>query len=254
MKHKIKFILSVALLNAIGNNLFAQTPATCPCSSGGPNLCATTAQELYNALYSPTPTAGQIIEICGTINLGEIDPSKFPFRIPDYVTLRGNYNLIDGTVIKFPYLYKKSYQCGIQNHTIAPPDDGEDFSGGGNTTNTSTGDLQAFAFTLGNGSHFEYIRLEGPKTDTKEESQFFPLLADQNANGTCVVSPASLLAAKQGLTSGLLPYFQSLPPLRGDFETIEDVKLFFYSKQKTQHSLKKTSLRGTKQSVRAETQ
>lgn len=100
----------------------AQTLSSCPCS--GP-LCVTNAQQLFNLLnplnIPPLVTSGQTITICGIINLGEIDPDKFPLTVPAYVTLQGDYDFFNynagihsGTTLKFPYLYKYGKQCGQQ--------------------------------------------------------------------------------------------------------------------------------------------
>ncbi|HNR21355.1 MAG TPA: hypothetical protein PKL45_15335, partial [Bacteroidia bacterium] len=208
-KFSVKFILVLWLFFFLGfkNPAFSQTP-NCWCS-GSANICVTTAQELYDALYQPVPQSGQIIEICGTINLGDpgIDAASFPWVVPAEVTLRGNYNFVEGTRILFPYRYRGGITCStqqrvvngevIQQHLPANEDEAIDLIMSG------TGPELAFVFTMQEGCRFENICLQGPKADFKEQFMAANLNPLTDPLSTCTID-LNRYAEKEGLMAGLL--------------------------------------------------
>ncbi|MBK7854743.1 MAG: hypothetical protein IPJ79_07370 [Bacteroidetes bacterium] len=193
---------------------FSQATCTSCLGTGTPNglyWCVTTATQLYEALVTGNGTAppiqpGGTVDICGTINLGEINPvlQPFPWDIPAGVTLQGNYDYVTGTRILFPYLYKGGVVCAYQlritpggevvEQTLpANEDDGIDMI-------LAAPDRIAYVFSLSEGSQFNNICLQGPKTDLKEQFMYFKMLPLMDQH--CAYYP-ELFNVKEGLSGGL---------------------------------------------------
>lgn len=118
MKNKILIIISL-LFQTSANKLLAQAQNCSACTNSGnaQYWCVSTATDLMHALdpgytghIEGDPFQQGIVDICGTINLGDLDPDKFPLVVPDHVTLQGNFNFYNynsgGTTINFHFYTK----------------------------------------------------------------------------------------------------------------------------------------------------
>ena len=156
MKNYFKVLLIVLIMST--TKIYSQ----CPCSGA---WCVTDAAGLLTKLTVSNPPPGTVINICGTINLGELTPDVFPLEIPQYVTLQGNYNLLGGTRIVFPYRYKYGKRCGMQftnaqSTTVSEdePDHHYDTEITPELLSMSSTDL-VFVFAMQKGSRFNNICL-----------------------------------------------------------------------------------------------
>lgn len=185
---------------------FNSSKAQCPC--GTSSYCADDAASLQSilsdpALLSATQASPITVYVCGTINLGEIDPTvhPFPWEIPQYVHLVGNNDFISGSRIVFPWRYRNTRRCGSQ---IIGDDEVERVLATDETDDPSLWpdllmmgpSFEAFAFAMQRGSQFNNICLQGPKNDIKEEFMYLWF------NDVC--PPHNRFEALEGLGGGIL--------------------------------------------------
>ncbi|HNR20130.1 MAG TPA: T9SS type A sorting domain-containing protein [Bacteroidia bacterium] len=222
LKNHLRLLLLIFFNLSIVNShiVLSQTPS-CPCSG---SKCALTASDLYNILTNTQNPLqpGDVVTVCGTINLGELVPSGtqppnnlFPLIVPDFVTVQGNFNFYGGTTINFPFLYQGGLKCGHQqfaNVNDMPP--GGDNNGDepfaddeqmahNNNSNSSPSPLSianmAFVFRLGEGSMLKNLCITGPKTDTKEQVMTYTIDKIVNCNG----NTTNVLPPIQGMAGGV---------------------------------------------------
>ncbi|HNR21378.1 MAG TPA: hypothetical protein PKL45_15450, partial [Bacteroidia bacterium] len=118
-KNYLTLSLCLLLCFTLPLKSLSQVCSTCSGTGDQTYWCVTTAQQLYDALFGGfgiTPIAsGGTVEICGTINLGELSADLFPLELPaTNITLRGNYDFVTGTRILFPYRYRGGITCDTQ--------------------------------------------------------------------------------------------------------------------------------------------